>query len=299
MKEVAGYTRCARFCSLEGLQEDSADLSLIYCGWENCDPGYRYGPNMRTSYVLHIVRNGKGTLEINGKKYELRKGDAFLLSPETEAWYEADQEEPWSYAWVGFIGYRAQEYVQQAGFTEEHPIRCVGCIEELSKYIDGMLLAHQLRFSDEMKRNGYLMVFFATLIREYEKMVPEIEEQQTRSGGAYVKLAMEYIEYHYREKIKINEIADYIGVNRSYLTNSFKKAVGCSPQEYLVNLRMEKAKAMLRNTSMQIYAVASAVGYNDQLAFSKIFKQHYGVSPRVYRETEKELLKKTEEKKNV
>ena len=78
----------------------------------------------------------------------------------------------------------------------------------------------------------------------------------------------DYIAYHYREKIKINELADYIGVNRSYLTSSFKKAIGCSPQEYLVNLRMEKAREMLRNTDMQINAIAAAVGYQDQLAFS-------------------------------
>lgn len=100
---------------------------------------------------------------------------------------------------------------------------------------------------------------------------------------------MDYIAYHYREKIKINELADYIGVNRSYLTSSFKKAIGCSPQEYLVNLRMEKAREMLRNTDMQINAIAAAVGYQDQLAFSKIFKQHFGASPKAYREMGEEL----------
>ena len=93
--------------------------------------------------------------------------------------------------------------------------------------------------------------------------------------------------------ITYNEIADYIGVNRSYLTNSFKKMIGCSPQEYLVNLRMEKAKTMLLKTDMPIHAIASEVGYTDQLAFSKIFKQHYGASPRAYREliTEELVIK--------
>ena len=100
---------------------------------------------------------------------------------------------------------------------------------------------------------------------------------------------MEYISHHYQEKVKINELADYIGVNRSYLTSSFKKAVGCSPQEYLVNLRMEKAKNLLKNTDMPINAVAAAVGYQDQLAFSKIFKQNFTVSPKEYRKTKEEL----------
>ncbi|MCA5962258.1 helix-turn-helix transcriptional regulator [Blautia sp. RD014234] len=101
---------------------------------------------------------------------------------------------------------------------------------------------------------------------------------------------MEYISFNYNQKIEINELADYIGVNRSYLTSSFKKAIGCSPQEYLVNLRMEKARSLLKNTDMQINAIANSVGYVDQLAFSKIFKQHYGMSPRAYREEEEELV---------
>ena len=86
------------------------------------------------------------------------------------------------------------------------------------------------------------MLFFATLMEDYKKIVPAIVNQHSYPGSVYVKHAMDYIAHHYREKIKISELADYIGVNRSYLTSSFKKAIGCSPQEYLVNLRMEKAK---------------------------------------------------------
>lgn len=290
MKHVTGYTNSARFRCLEDLQKDSADLCLIYCGWEQCDPGHRYGPNMRSSYVLHIVRGGKGILEINNQKYVLTKGDAFLISPDVEAWYEADATDPWSYMWVGFTGYRAQEYAEHAGFTKRAPLRKIECDNELNNYIDGMLEAHQLSYTDELKRNGYLLLFFSALMEDYKKMVPGMNRQPSYPGSVYVKHAMEYMAYHYREKIRINELADYIGVNRSYLTSSFKKAIGCSPQEYLVNLRMEKAKAMLRNSNMQINGIAAAVGYTDQLAFSKIFKQHFGVSPKTYRETGEELF---------
>ena len=139
MKHVSGYTNSARFRALEDLQKDSADLCLIYCGWEYCEPGHRYGPNMRTTYVLHIIRSGRGTLEINNQKYVLTAGDAFLLSPNVEAWYEADREDPWSYMWVGFTGYRAQEYAEHAGFTQKAPIRIVNCEKELNGYIEGIL----------------------------------------------------------------------------------------------------------------------------------------------------------------
>lgn len=101
---------------------------------------------------------------------------------------------------------------------------------------------------------------------------------------------MEYIKHHYNESVKIGDLADFIGVNRSYLTSSFKKTTGCSPQEFLVNLRMDKAKSLLKKTDLSINAVAGAVGYTDQLAFSKVFKKHCGKSPRMYREEKSELV---------
>ena len=66
--------------------------------------------------------------------------------------------------------------------------------------------------------------------------------------------------------------------------------MGCSPQEYLVRLRIDKAKSLLERTDLSINDVANAVGYTDQMAFSKIFKQNCGLSPRSYREQETELV---------
>ena len=153
-----------------------------------------------------------------------------------------------------------------------------------------MLEAHQLSFVDELKRNGLLMCLFSSLISDYRKQSPGVSIPLPYPGSVYVKHAVEYITQNYNKRIKINELADYIGVNRSYLTSSFKKAMGCSPQEYLVNLRMDKAKSLLKKTDIPINAVASAVGYTDQLAFSKIFKQNFGLSPKAYREQGEELI---------
>ena len=52
MKHTTGFTSSARYRCLEDLQREAVELCLIYCGWEYCDPGHRFGPNKRTSYVL-------------------------------------------------------------------------------------------------------------------------------------------------------------------------------------------------------------------------------------------------------
>ena len=263
MTQVTAYTNEGRYKCLEDLPIDSAELSLGYCGWERCYPGHRFGPNKRTYYVLHIITNGKGKLEKNGEVFHLTTGDAFLLCPEEEAWYEADKKEPWAYAWIGLYGYKVKKVMQYAGFSKEKPIRSLKCTALLKSYVDEILEVHRLTTEESMRRNGYLNLFLATLIEDNEKFNTKTMPEHTYPGTVYVEHAMEYIKHHYREKIKINELAEYIGINRSYLTNMFKKTIGCSPQEYLVKFRMEKAKNLLKNTDMPINAVAEAVGYPD------------------------------------
>lgn len=128
------------------------------------------------------------------------------------------------------------------------------------------------------------------MMEDFQKSQPEFVQRYLYSSSVYVRRAMDYISLHYSEKIRIADLADEIGVNRSYLTRSFQNSIGCSPKEYLVNIRMEKAKSFLRKTNMPVGAISNAVGYEDQLAFSKVFKQRCGMSPRHYREMSKELV---------
>lgn len=293
---TVGFTNSARYRVLEDLQKDSVDLCLTYCGLEYCNPSHRFGPNMRDAHVIHVIREGKGTLEINKKKYELGAGDVFYIPPKVEAWYESDKDDPWCYTWVGFVGMKAEECTSQAGFSLKNPVRKINCVDEVGQYIEQMLEAYQLSYSNELKRNGLLHLVMSAFVEDYCQNNAALGVAATHPypGAVYVKHAVEYMTYHYDEKLKINDLADFIGINRSYLTSSFKKHMGCSPQEFLINLRVEKAKSLLKKTDMSINAVANAVGYPDQLAFSKVFKQHCGMSPGMYKEEKSELVIKKE-----
>ena len=288
MNQVTGYTSAAKYKCLEDLQRDSVELCLCYCGWEQCEPGHRFGPNRRRTYVLHFVGGGYGTLEINNHKYRIEKGDAFLIPPETDAWYEADEEEPWFYSWLGFCGVKAKACMDNAGFSLTKPVRRLSCLAQIQELIEKILEEHQLTYKCELRRNAYLMEIMADLVEEY--MNDASGMTRIYPGTFYVRHAIDYINDHYKEKIRIADLATYIGVNRSYLTSSFKKATGYSPQEYLMLLRMEKAAELLKKTDLTINDVAASVGYGDQLAFSKIFKQYYGASPKAFRESKEQLV---------
>lgn len=73
------------------------------------------------------------------------------------------------------------------------------------------------------------------------------------------------------------------GINRSYFGKIFKQRLGKSPQEFLLNYRMIKATELLKLTTLSVGDVSKAVGYENQLHFSRAFKKIYGVSPREWR----------------
>lgn len=95
--------------------------------------------------------------------------------------------------------------------------------------------------------------------------------------------AKAYINAHYREKIYLNVIADYVHLNPQYLSVLFKKETSMSVSDYIAMIRMEHARLLLRNTTDSIQMIAEAVGYPDPQYFSRRFKQTVGQSPQAYR----------------
>ena len=108
--------------------------------------------------------------------------------------------------------------------------------------------------------------------------------QMQTSATKYALEVMREIRQSYQEEISISDMANRIGVSRTYLSHCFKLTYGKSIQDYLIYYRMEKAKELLLQTDKKIREIAFFVGYNDELYFSKVFNRHFGISPRKYRE---------------
>ena len=286
-QNTIGYTENEDFRCLEDLQDyrfegQGSDMCLDYCGMERCKPGWSFGPYVRQNYVLHIIIEGKGSLYMSeGREYHLQKNEAFLLRPGEESVYTADEEQPWVYAWVGFHGYQAETIVSSMGFVQgqKDAIRVADAVV-LTGYISNMLDCREMTFSNSLKRRAWL----ALLVSDIMDAADVPEKTEIVSEETYVHLAIEEIIGHYDQPVKVAHVARKIGINRSYLSIIFKKRMGVSPQQFLINYRMEQASRLLSQTAMTIRTVAAAVGYTDPLTFSKAFKQKYGVSPSIYRQ---------------
>ncbi len=80
-------------------------------------------------------------------------------------------------------------------------------------------------------------------------------------------------------ELHVSDIADRIGITRSYLVKCFNHTLNISPKQYIIKFRMDKACELLKTSSYNITEIAAAVGYNNSLTFSKAFKTYWGVSP--------------------
>jgi two-component system response regulator YesN len=106
-----------------------------------------------------------------------------------------------------------------------------------------------------------------------------IESKSTKP----IRIAKEYIEEHYTEKILLEDIAEIVELNPVYFSTLFKKETDTNFSTYLTQVRMEHAKELLVSTNDTVAAIGMAVGYDDQKYFSQVFKKVIGVKPAVYR----------------
>lgn len=287
-RKTVGYTESANFMCLEDLEsvkkmEILDALSLRYCGREQCDNGYLFGPYKRRNYIIHVVLSGKGVYTVGKDKYEVKENQAFIIYPEMETMYQADCKEPWQYAWIAFQGYDARSVVERLGFTETSPIIGINNVSVINDKVGELLDTKEITYANELKRKS---IFYGilTALEEGKEEVYASKKEEKDCGNIYVTMAMKYIIDSYNKKVRVADIANKIGINRSYLTNLFKKKMQMSPQEFLINYRLEKAAQLLIDTDKPIRIIALSIGYDDSLSFSKAFKQKYQVTPSAYRE---------------
>lgn len=108
---------------------------------------------------------------------------------------------------------------------------------------------------------------------------------------AYIQLAHEssyLIEKEAINNLKISDLANMLNVDRSYLSNCFKKVYGISPQTYLINVRIRKAKDLLIDTGWSIESIAQKLNFSSTAHFSKHFSKVVGLSPFKFRNHSKQ-----------
>ena len=283
---------------LEFAGEQSGSLYVNCCGLSQTEGLHSFGPALKPHYLVHYILSGRGRFSIGGKEYPLEAGYGFLITPDELAFYQADENDPWTYVWVGFSGIQAAEYIHNIGLSVRQPIFKSEESEELYRIVKDMMEHNTYGLTHDLRRNGQLGVFLS-IIAEGTK----VAENDVDRANTYVRKAVSFIQSNYCNPIKVTDVADYVCINRSYLYTLFQNSMGMSPQQFLATFRITKATELLQLTELPIESIALSCGYQDPLVFTKAFKQMKKMSPTSYRKEmqkgetrrNKEYLKQVED----
>ena len=212
--------------------------------------------------------------------FDLTGGEGFLIFPEQVTPYVADMKDPWEYVWIEFDGIHVKESLELAGLSPSRPIYRSRSTELRDAMEAEMRYLVTHRDASPLHLIGHTYLFLDYLLRSIEHLPAQAAN---RLQDFYIREAINFIKENYARDISIEDIARRTGLNRSYFGKVFKAAVGKSPQQYLIGFRMTKAAELLKLTAMPVAEVGQAVGYPNQLHFSRAFKGIYGVSPREWR----------------
>lgn len=117
-----------------------------------------------------------------------------------------------------------------------------------------------------------------------EKLKPADQEISDNTASSFIaKNAVAYIEKHYKEKLKLSDVADQVYVSQWHLSKLLNRYIGQNFSEILNSVRINKAKELLKDPALRIGDIADEVGFMDMAHFSRVFKKLVGISANEYR----------------
>nr|WP_154983378.1 AraC family transcriptional regulator [Paenibacillus xylanexedens] len=259
-------------------------LHVLFAGASQTLPGHALGPKLYDYYLLHYVEKGAGTFRTELHTYDLAAGDCFLIHPGQLVSYQSHNRKPWQYRWIAFTGSEAAGHVEQAGFRPEKSVFHAGTACDISNWLSVM----QDAFAERKESAHYTSL--GTLYMILAEAQTHLSEGQTLTSGESsirrtVKQMIQYMSTQYAYPVSIEQMSESLGYNRAYLSRIFKQETGLTPVTYLLKLRIDKSRQLLRERpDLSIEQVSASVGMPDALYFSRQFKRFHGEAPTLYRE---------------
>lgn len=254
----------------------------IYCGRACCLKALvKYSQPLFQAKKDNVRREsrvflpGENERDVNSNSYKLQMNTWKKL-------LDQDQFLSFKDSILSYITKDYHGYMNAAGLMNLHQ----SITQLLLVYLVNHQIGSELIFDDELPYLTYMNawqgydLFEKALTHIVEKLQEIMGKEETKD---VIRETVKYIRQHLDTDLSVTEIAEYAGMNPEYLTKLFKKNMGCTLKEYIVNEKMESAKMLLSTTTLPVTLISSDVGYGNYSNFTRSFKQIVGCTPMEYR----------------
>jgi len=228
-------------------------------------------------FQYHQVISGEGELLVEGSRFKVGAGHAFILYPGVPHIYRALRE-PWELAWVSFNGREAARILAYGGIYGSGVRQVKG--ELLLSRFWGMLALAETR--QERQGIEFSKLLYSLLLDLGQQWMgsQSLDRQQDR-----LEPVLRYIEQNIHKPLSLQELADIAGITPQYLCLLFKKIMNLRPMVYVNQERVNLSKAlMFSEAGKRIQEIAQMAGFEHPSYFSSQFKRYTGMSPEQFKQ---------------
>ena len=253
---------------------DTPPFWIEMTGISNCDERYRISREDSPIAVCEYIIKGSGNLCMNQKMYHPKAGDVYILSPYTKHEYYTNPDEPWVKMFFNIYGSSVSPLIQSFGLKDK--VVFSNC-EELRELFEAFYKKTQEHVPVEWIMEECNIIF----IRLLSRLRSRIAEKNENSMEA--QAIKHFIESNIHRELTMKEISASIYRSADYTNRLFKRCYDITPYAYYINLRIERAKALLQHTSLSIQEISEKLGYKNEQYFSKQFRHVAGMTASSYR----------------
>lgn len=246
-------------------------MRITRFGVTNPDPNYHVKRQASTAYVIEYISSGCGFLKINGKKYKLTAGDAYIIHIGDKCDYYSDKSNPYKKYWINFVpNYFFTDMLKSYDLNE----RVFKGLDLSRRFEKIMELQSVSMFSEDIYLPASRIIFDIIM-----DMVEYGERKSTNQHDDFAALIQLKLNQSITKSITIADIANELYRSTNDVIYRFKKKYGITPYAYLIDRRINTAKELLTNTNTSVKEIADYLCFFSEYHFSNTFKKKVGVSP--------------------
>ena len=246
---------------------------------------YRNRPKGCTDNILIYCTHGKGWFSIGNEKHNVVANQFFIISAtDQHLQYSSDSTDPWTIYWVHFTSNNLSSLNNSLSVGSLAVPRTIPFDEHKIRLWNIMYNCFEKGYSDEnlIYANLTLYYFIANFI--FPKKNTELV---SIPNSELTDKIIDYMKVNLSERITVEDMASKFSYSVSHFQTLFRKKTGISPIDYFIQLKIQKACQLLALSDLRLKIIASSIGYSDPYYFSRIFTKVMGMSPIVYRKTNK------------
>ena len=235
-----------------------------------------------TCVSIGVVTTGRSYYHYGADTFEISAGTVVLMNPGDVHACNPIANEPWSYQMVYVDTPWLTDLQHQLGFSTDMGYRPFNTPYTRDAVLyEGLLELYRILVDEQaehLQKQSALVSYFTEV---QQRLNPS--DTPVREVNHKLERAADYIREHCTDALKLEDICLAAELSPSYLIRAFKQYYGLTPHAFLVNQRIQFARAQLRQGEL-IADVALAAGFADQAHFQRTFKQHFAATPGQYRE---------------